>query len=329
MTIKGDMLMQKEFVNFALKSAGFRTESGENVEGLFGADVARNDYELTLCHRLIRDKNHEETTIDFIYETPSTLNGRPGHPCIYFKIVDDISAQQIKQIRKRVWNSGRAPILWFITPSEVRIYDAFARPEEEDNKNTHILDILKITSEGLERVKVFRRELFDTGKFWESEKGQQIDRNQRVDESLLDDLWDTERILTQDFLTKDKRGNPVDIAHALIGRSIFMAYLWDRKIITSEFLKSRFEHSDIKNLLTDKTQLYKFFRWLRSTFNGDLFPIDKDEEDSVDDIRLKIVCEFFDGTAMSSIKIVDNKPIGQKRLWPYNFDIIPIELIVL
>lgn len=325
MTIKGDMLMQKE-VKIALKSAGFLTESGKYVEGLIDADGARNDYELILRHRLVRDED-QEATIDFIYETPSTLNGGPGHPCIYFKIVDDRSAKQIQLIRKRVWNSGRAPILWFITPSEVRIYDAFARPEEGDTEKSHILDVLSITSDGLEGVELFRRELFDTGKFWESEKGQQIDRNQRVDESLLDDLWDTERILTKDFLTEDKRGIPVDIAHALIGRSIFMAYLWDRKIITSDFLNARFEHRDIKNLLTDKTQLYKFFRWLRSTFNGDLFPIDGDEENSVNDIHLKIVREFFDGTAMSSIKIVDNKTIGQKRLWPYNFDIIPIELI--
>ncbi len=323
----GDMLTLKESVKIALKSAGFLTESGNFVEGLVDAAGARNDYELILRHRLIRDKNQEETTIDLIYETPATLTGRSGHPCIYFKIVDDISAQQIKQIRKRVWNSGRAPILWFITPSEVRIYDAFARPEEGDTEKSHILDVLKITSDGLEGVELFRRELFDTGKFWESGKGQQIDRNQRVDESLLDDLWDTERILTKDFLTEDKRGIPVRIAHALIGRSIFMAYLWDRKIITSEFLKARFENSDMKNLLTDKTQLYKFFRWLRSTFNGDLFPINENEEHLVDDIHLKILHEFFDGTDMSSIEIDGNTINRQKRLWPYNFDIIPIELI--
>lgn len=322
-----DMLTLKEHVKIALKSAGFLTDSGNPVDGLVDADGAKKNYEIILRHRLIRDNSQKETTIDFIYETPATLDGRPGHPCIYFKIVDGISAQQVKQIRERVWNSGRAPVLWLITPTQVHIYDAFARPEEEDNEDSHILDILRITSDGLKGVERFRRELFDTGKFWESEKGQQIDRNQRVDDSLLDDLWDTERILTKDFLTEDKRGIPVHIAHALIGRSIFMAYLWDRKIITSEFLNARFEHSDLKNLLTDKTQLYKFFRWLRSTFNGDLFPINENEEHLVDDIHLKILHEFFVGTDMSSIEIDGNTINRQKRLWPYNFDIIPIELI--
>ena len=317
------MLTRNESIKIALGSAGFLTGSGDFVEGLVDAKKANKDYEMSLRHRLIIDESQKETKIDFIYETPAIIDGRPGHPCIYFKTVDgNISTQQVTQIRKRVWNTGRAPILWLISPTRVRIYDAFARPEEGDTKKSHILDVLKLTSDGLEGVERFRRQLFDTGKFWESEKGRLIDRNQRVDVSLLDDLWDTERILTMEG------GIPVHIAHTLIGRAIFMAYLWDRKIITSEFLNAEFEHSDMKDLLTDKKQLYKFFRWLRSTFNGDLFPIDEDEEDLVDDIHLELICKFFDGTDMSSIEIDDNKIKSfQERLWPYNFDIIPIELI--
>lgn len=322
------MLTRNEPVKIALGSAGFLTGSGDFVEGLVDAEKANKDYEMSLRHRLIMDESQKETRIDFIYEAPATLKGMPGHPCIYFKTVDEnISTQQVTQIRKRVWNTGRAPILWLISPTQVRIYDAFARPEEDEDKESHILDVLELTSDGLEGVKQFRRELFDTGKFWESDKGRRIDRNQRVDVSLLDDLWDTERILTH-----DSWGIPVHIAHTLLGRAIFMAYLWDRKIITSEFLNAEFEHSDIKDLLTDKDSLYKFFRWLRNTFNGDLFPIDADEEDLVDDVHLELICKFFDGTDMSSIGIDNNNNNNnikgfQKRLWPYNFDIIPIELI--
>jgi hypothetical protein len=108
-----------------------------------------------------------------------------------------------------------------------------------------------------------------------------------------------------------------------------MAYLWDRKIITSEFLKAEFGHSDMGDLLTDKKQLYNFFRWLRKTFNGDLFPIDDGEENRVKDVHLKIIHAFFNGNKMRDLeKIYDNPSITrQKRLWPYKFDIIPIELI--
>ena len=316
----------KESLNITLKSARFLTDSGEPVDGLIDPTQAKENYVISLRHRLILNENREKTKIDRIYESPATskgrLKGRPGHSCIYFKIDD--GTQDIKQIREDIWNTGMAPLLWLIGPTSVRIYDAFARPEETDTEKTHILDILTITSEGLNGVEKFRRELFDTGKFWESDMGKNINPNQRVEKALLDDIWDTEKILT-----RDKGGLPVHIAHAILGRSIFMAYLWDRKIITSEFLKAKFGHSDMKGLLTDKNQLYKFFRWLRSTFNGDLFPIDENEESRVENIHLKIIRAFFDGTVMdrSEIDYDNDKTSFLKRLWPYSFEIIPIELI--
>ncbi len=317
----------KKSLNITLESADFLTDSGEPVDGLINPMQAKENYVVSLRHRLILNENRENTKIDLIYESPATrkgrLKGRPGHSCIYFKIDD--GTQDIKQIREDIWNTGMAPLLWLIGPTNVRIYNAFARPEETDTEDSHILDTLAITSEGLKGVEKFMRELFDTGKFWESNIGKKVNPNQRVEKALLDDLWDTEKILTP------PRGSlPIHIAHAILGRAIFMAYLEDRKIITSEFLKAEFGHSDMKGLLTDKKQLYKFFRWLRSKFNGDLFPIDKDEESRVEKIHLKIIRAFFDGTMMSTIEIdYDNDKIGhpQKRLWPYNFEIIPIELI--
>ncbi len=320
-----EVLTLKKSINITLKSAGFLTDSGDFVDGLYDREKAEKEDEVFLRHGRILDENQHEAKIDLIYETPATLKGRAGHSCIYFKDIEGISKEQIKQIRKDVWNTGRAPILWLISPTEVRIYDAFARPQEEDTEDTHILDVLEITSEGLKDVEQFRRELFDTGKFWESGVGRQIDPNQRVEKSLLDDLWDTEQKLTRG----DSDRVPVHIAHALLGRAIFMAYLWDRKIITPEFLKANFEHGDIKDLLTDREQLDNFFQWLRITFNGDLFPLYKEDEKKIrDDKPYKIIRAFFDGTVMSGIEFDDNNNIkGQKRLWPYSFDIIPIELI--
>jgi len=285
----------KDPLTITLRSADFLTDSGKHVDGLIDAERAKENYVISLRHRLILNENREETKIDLIYESPATLKGRPGHSCIYFKIVDD--TQDIKQIRKDVWNTGMAPLLWLIGPTNVRIYDAFARPEETDTKDDHLLDVLDITSKGLKGVEKFRRELFDTGKFWESDIGKKINPNQRVEKALLDDLWDTEKILT-----RDNGGLPVHIVHAILGRAIFMAYLWDRKIITSEFLKPKFGHCDMKGLLTDKNQLYTFFRWLRSTFNCDLFPIDEDEESWVENIHLTIIRAFFDGTTMKELK---------------------------
>ena len=314
----------KESVEITLRSAGFLSDSGDPVEGLIDIRKAREEIKVFLRHGRILGENHQEAKIDLIYEIPSTLKGNGGHTCIYFKNVEEISEQQIQQIRKDVWNSGRASILWLIKPTEIRIYNAFARPIEEDTAGEHILDALNITSQGIKGIEQFRRELFDTGQFWESGKGQNIDLNQRVERSLLDDLWDTERILTH-----GEGRIPVHVAHAILGRCIFMTYLWDRKIITPKFLKKKFGCDDIKALFNNKRQLYNFFDWLREAFNGDLFPIDEDERKTPMDHPLEIIRLFFNGTDMNSIKLDENNKvlIYQERLWPYSFDIIPIELI--
>jgi len=117
-----EVLTQKESnINITLESAGFLTDSGDFVDGLFDAERAKENYAIALRHRLILNENREGTKIDFIYESPATLKGRPGHSCIYFKIVDD--TQDIKQIRKDIWNTGMAPLLWLIGPTNVRIYN--------------------------------------------------------------------------------------------------------------------------------------------------------------------------------------------------------------
>jgi len=328
-TGKREVFSTEKALRITLKSAGFLTGSGELVDGLIDSDKAKKDYRIALRHKLLNE-NQEVTKIDLVYETPATIGekGRSGHTCIYFKKIDE--NQDIKKIRESVWNTGAAPLLWLISPTKVHIYNAFAKPKKEDTEKTHrlkILDILDITSQGLKALEEFKRELFDTGKFWESKIGEKLNPNQRVERSLLDDLWDTENVLT-----RKNGGLPVHIAHAILGRCIFMKYLEDRKIIAPEELNKNFGHRNIKGLLKDKKQLYNFFRWLRETFNGDLFPIGADEETAIkdeEDTNLEIIRLFFEGAVMSSIQFDKHGKIRgyDTRLWPYNFKIIPIELI--
>ena len=89
----------KDPLTITLRSADFLTDSGKHVEGLIDPEQAKENYAISLRHRLILNENREKTKIDLIYESPATLKdkGRPGHSCIYFKIVDD--TQDIKKIR--------------------------------------------------------------------------------------------------------------------------------------------------------------------------------------------------------------------------------------
>src|SRR5665811_216525 len=72
------------------------------------------------------------------------------------------------------------------------------------------------------------------------------------------------------------------------------------------------------DVLPNKELAYRLFKKINEHFNGDMFPLTPDEEDAVTKEHLKILHSFLQGT---------DPDTGQTRLWPYSFDVIPIEFI--
>jgi type I restriction-modification system DNA methylase subunit len=252
-----------------------------------------------------------------------------GSPCVYFSQLENAhpAAAELSQLRRSAWNRGGAPLLWVITPAKVLIYNCYARPSDDDQTDAdqNLLRLFEQTAAGLKELNDFAgRAEIETGRFWQRDEAKKINREHRVDASLLKDLADAEVALTQKRL-------PASLAHALLGRSIFIAYLQDRGILNSHFFHSNYNVENLAELLGSKTKTYKLFRWIRRTFNGDLFPLNRKkksrhtgetrtirEEDRVKPEHLKIIQLLMKGTQIAS---------GQGRLWPYDFSIIPVELI--
>ena len=253
---------------------------------------------------------------DFVYEVPSNIDGVAGTPCICFKVLDEPTPTAINSIRMQVWNHGRVPTLWIISPDGVRIYDSFARPQEEDQNDSdnHLLEELRHIGTRLHGIEDFHKSKFDTGEFWQSGKGQDIQPEQRVDSALLRDLLDTKRAL-------ESEGLDADVAQALLGRAIFVKYLEDRHILQPFHFEPHGNSHGFSEVLKDITSTYNLFDWLRTTFNGDLFPVRQEEQETVLETHLGILRLFLAGHDMSGY------PTPQARLWPYSFETIPIELI--
>src|SRR5581483_9990666 len=95
----------------------------------------------------------------------------------------------------------------------------------------------------------------------------------------------------------------------------------DRDILKSSFFEERYNYKSFKDLLSDVDATYNFFRWLGETFNGNLFPFQEGEEKIIKD-DLDIIRAFLTGVDMN------NYPqVRQERLWGYEFNFIPVELI--
>ena len=236
-------------------------------------------------------------------------------PCIYFKYLEDAtpSDEHLTDIHRLAWNHGLAPMLWVVTPTTVQIYNCYSRPTSTSPQEhqRHLLRVFRNVACDLEALNRFAGRLeYETGRFWRTTEAQRIDHRQRVDESLLNDLASTE----DDLISA---GLPAPVAHALLGRSIFIAYLQDRNILKPQFFRANFQNERFVDVLQSKAKTDRLFNWVRRTFNGDMFPPHSTERRLVKQKHLKIINRLLEGTGR----------FGQMRLWPYRFDVIPVELI--
>lgn len=253
-------------------------------------------------------------------------------PTAIFKDAGDEvpSEQQIAQWHEAAWNIGVAPLLWIITPTDVRLYDCYASPISESPQHvvTEPLDVFSLQAEDRLRSldAMCGRYATETGAFWSSTIGQQIDRRHRVDRALLDEINALEDRLTGlppangRPLPDDKQETQAsrDFAQRLIGRCIFTSYLVDRGI-AQPFLPQELP-ADVAGMFATVDSTFTLFRWLRSTFNGDLFPMDDPgaEHQRLGKAHLDLLRDFVEGCSLLS---------GQGRLFRFRFDAIPVDLI--
>ncbi|CAJ9608147.1 N-6 DNA methylase [Burkholderia pseudomallei] len=253
-------------------------------------------------------------------------------PTAIFKDAGDEapSEQQIAQWHEAAWNVGVAPLLWIITPTDVRLYDCYASPAKESPQQiaTEPLDVFSLQAEDRLRSldAMCGRYATETGAFWSSAIGKRIDRRHRVDRQLLDEINALEDRLTG---LPPANGRPLpgeedeaqasrDFAQRLIGRCIFTSYLIDRGI-AQPFLPQEFS-ADVADMFATVDSAFRLFQWLRSTFNGDLFPMDDPgaEHQRFSDAHLDLLRDFVEGRSLLS---------GQGRLFRFRFDAIPVDLI--
>ena len=229
---------------------------------------------------------------------------------VVFKCVpDEPPRTQVASWHRDVWNLGLTPLLWVVSPQRIRLYNAYQRPKSTEDAGAHLLWQARMVDEELSRLDEYAGRLAMTsGSFWSNED--RIQRGGRVDAQLLCDLQEVEDQLCS-------TGLPRDVAQGLLGRSIFVRYLADREIVGPDTLNELGFH-DLRMALREHGQAYRLFDWVRSTFNGDLFPVTFEERSAVTDAHLSLVSETLAGV---------HPDTGQRSLWEYRFDIIPIELI--
>ena len=141
-------------------------------------------------------------------------------------------------------------------------------------------------------------------------KASSVDLRGSVDSQLLADLAWLEARLVNGWLKRDS-------TQALIGQAIFTQYLVDRRIVTTDRLEQIYDVTSLPAALRMPEAAAQLFGWLRDVFNGDMFPgvlaTEKLPRDS-----LCQIADFLEAT---------NIETWQGSLFPYQFDVIPVELV--
>ncbi len=306
----------------ALEATSYIMPSGRSAPGFIAADHATS-IELK---KVFADER-VGLKADAVFKAQNT-------PTSIFKDAgsQDPSVGDLKRWHEAAWNIGVAPLLWIITPTEVRLYDCYASPSERSAQTDPApIDRFVLASE--ERLRILDsmcgRLATETGAFWSSAVGEKINRRHRVDRDLLAEISALEDLLTQaptsvqtrQGLVKSVRPIPRDIAQRFIGRCIFTWYLLDRGIAQPFLPKSL--PDDLSKMFGSTASAFTLFDWLRTTFNGDLFPMDDPgaEREYLTDLHLALIRDFSDGRSL----VAERR--GQGRLFKFRFDAIPIDLI--
>ena len=231
---------------------------------------------------------------------------------VYFKFEENPAPEDVGIWQQEVWNEGSVPLFWMVEPHRTKLYNGFAMPQRSvaaKPLDTFAYEASTAPPPGLGLPDLNARAgrlSMETGRFWQEEK--RVTRKHAVDTKLLKDM-----ALLESELREGRNGLSAERAQGLIGRAIFAQYLVDRDIITKQRLHREYRTDSLSGVLENRRHAERMFRWLSDRFNGDMFP-STGVVPGTD--HLRHVADFLRGEAT-----------GQGSLFPYQFDLIPVELI--
>jgi N-6 DNA Methylase len=302
----------------ALEATGYLGTNGRPAPGLVAADDPR-----AAKMRAVFSDGRVGLKADAVFSAQNV-------PTSIFKDAGDVepSEEDLRWWHEAAWNVGVAPLLWIVTPTDVRLYDCYAAPEQTDHQASEAPQALDhFVLQSGERLRALDaqcgRIATETGAFWSSPIGSKINRRHRVDRELLAEISALEDRLTalSNPQTDRALAHARDIAQRFIGRCIFTWYLLDRGI-AQPFLPTSMP-ADLSAMFATPSSAFALFDWLRTTFNGDLFPMDDPgaEWEHLTPKHLELIRNFVEGRSLIPERL------GQGRLFRFRFNAIPVDLI--
>lgn len=233
---------------------------------------------------------------------------RGAVPLVAFAGVE--ARSDIVATQRRLWNFGRVPLLIAASSTEIAAVSCVTSPTATADVGGIVLKSVRANQPLVSVLEEFTRFGLEAGRA-SAEHGSSFDRRQRVDARLLGNLRSVRSRLA-------RRGLADDVIEKLLGCSIFIRYLEDRRVLSEDHLAELGLPDSFSDALrAGESAVLQLFEAMAVQFNGDVFASAASDV-SLSDEAIADLEAFFSGSDVAS---------GQRSLWPYDFGIIPPELI--
>jgi len=102
-----------------------------DMTGKTGLASEENYDELTAFQKLFYTQARSKIGVDAVYFLRDE-EGTAKIPLIYFSMLDDNDSARAAQLHSFSWNMGEAPLLFIVTPTELKIYNNYQTPRKKD-----------------------------------------------------------------------------------------------------------------------------------------------------------------------------------------------------
>lgn len=227
---------------------------------------------------------------------------------IYFKYLSELSLdEELPNLHKNIWNENQTEGFVVVSDNTTLLCASKYKPDQKAPRLCQIDSFdYGINTLGFEPGKLspILKENIDFGFFWEYIRERIKDRKRNsVDYDLLLNLVHLKRDLSSRLSSEKK--------YILIERCLFLKFLEDRGFLVPQTLINILEGQDSQRLI-------KKFNEVNKSLNGDIFD---DETVFVrEDISQNTIAKLHDFFTTD----YRNRQI---KLFPYKFDIIPVELL--
>ncbi len=238
-----------------------------DINNKTGLASENNIDSLTAFQRLFYEQAKSKIGVDAVYFLRDE-EGVAKIPLIYFSTLEDNDANKAAQLHSLSWNMGEAPLLFIVTPTELKIYNNYQTPKNKDgglDPEAGLIDTISLLTDlesQRQKLYPYNRMLLESGEYWRRANGR-FNINTRIDTTLMNNL----RVMRRRLITRIKsRANAVNISnenivsivHGLLSRSILIKYLEERKDSNGEsvFPKDFYEQSLPVQLYASSIRMY-------------------------------------------------------------------------